>query len=67
MTCRGAVWLHLVAALAPQERFEYFYLQVDAGLYGELLAPKHSELALPRAPGLGADPDADVLRRYRAD
>jgi D-galactarolactone cycloisomerase len=59
--------LHLVAALAPQERFEYFYLQVDAGLYGELLAPKHGELALPRAPGLGADPDADVLRRYRAD
>lgn len=59
--------LHLIAALAAAERFEYFYLQVDAGLYGGLLAPKRGELALPQAPGLGADPDADVLRRYRAD
>jgi L-alanine-DL-glutamate epimerase-like enolase superfamily enzyme len=59
--------LHLIAALAAEERFEYFYLQVDAALYGGLLAPKRGELALPRAPGLGADPDADVLRRYRAD
>jgi L-alanine-DL-glutamate epimerase-like enolase superfamily enzyme len=59
--------LHLIAALAPEERFECFYLQVDAALYGDLLAPKRGELALPQAPGLGADPDTDVLRRYRAD
>jgi L-alanine-DL-glutamate epimerase-like enolase superfamily enzyme len=59
--------LHLIAALAPQERFEYFYLQADAALYGEQLAPKRGELSVPQAPGLGADPDADLLRRYRAD
>jgi L-alanine-DL-glutamate epimerase-like enolase superfamily enzyme len=59
--------LHLIAALAPQERFEYFYLQADAGLYGERLAPKRGELPVPQAPGLGADPDAQVLERYRAD
>jgi D-galactarolactone cycloisomerase len=59
--------LHLLAALAPEARFEYFYLQVEAGLYGELLAPRRGELAVPHAPGLGADPDQDVLRRYRAD
>jgi D-galactarolactone cycloisomerase len=59
--------LHLLAALAPEARFEYFYLQADAWLYGDLLAPRHGELGVPQAPGLGADPDPDVIRRYRAD
>ena len=59
--------LHLIAALAEQERFEYFYLQADAGLYGEALAPARGELPVPQAPGLGADPDMEVIRRYRAD
>jgi L-alanine-DL-glutamate epimerase-like enolase superfamily enzyme len=59
--------LHLIAALAPQARFEYFYLWADASLYGDALAPKQGVLPVPRAPGLGADPDAAVLRRYRAD
>lgn len=59
--------LHLIAALAEQERFEYFYLQADAGLYGDALAPVRGELPVPQAPGLGADPDMDVIRRYRAD
>jgi D-galactarolactone cycloisomerase len=59
--------LHLLAALAPEARFEYFYLQADAWLYGDLLAPRRGELGVPQAPGLGADPDQDVVRRYRAD
>ncbi|HET9735191.1 MAG TPA: mandelate racemase/muconate lactonizing enzyme family protein [Burkholderiales bacterium] len=59
--------LHLLAALAEEARFEYFYLQADAWLYGDLLAPRSGELAVPRGPGLGADPDAEVVRRYRAD
>ncbi len=59
--------LHLAAALAPEARFEYFYLQADAWLYGDLLAPRRGELGVPQGPGLGADPDPDLLRRYRAD
>ena len=59
--------LHLIAALAPDARFEYFYLQVDAGLFGDLLVPQRGELRLPQAPGLGADPDQDVVRRYRVE
>jgi L-alanine-DL-glutamate epimerase-like enolase superfamily enzyme len=59
--------LHLISTLAPEARFEYFYLQADAGLYGDLLAPEHGELRVPQAPGLGADPDPDVLRRYRVE
>jgi L-alanine-DL-glutamate epimerase-like enolase superfamily enzyme len=63
--------LHLLAALADAHfdtpRFEYFYLWADAALYGSLLQPKDGALALPGAPGLGADPDPDLMRRYRAD
>jgi len=59
--------LHLVAALAPEERFEYFYVQADASPYGEALAPNKGELTVPQGPGLGADPDQEVIRRYRAD
>lgn len=59
--------LHLIAALAPEARFEYFYLQAEAALFGSLLSPRRGELQVPSAPGLGADPDPDVIRRYRAD
>jgi L-alanine-DL-glutamate epimerase-like enolase superfamily enzyme len=58
--------LHLVAALAPEARFEYFYLWADGWLYGDILAPQRGELGVPRGPGLGADPDPGVLERYRA-
>jgi L-alanine-DL-glutamate epimerase-like enolase superfamily enzyme len=59
--------LHLLAALTDDARFEYFYLSAEAALYGAALQPRDGELAVPRAPGLGADPDPDVIRRYRAD
>jgi L-alanine-DL-glutamate epimerase-like enolase superfamily enzyme len=59
--------LHLLAALTDEARFEYFHLRADAGLYGSILQPRAGELAVPQAPGLGADPDPDVIRRYSVD
>jgi D-galactarolactone cycloisomerase len=59
--------LHLIAALAPEARFEYFYLQADAWLFGDLLSLRRGALEVPRAPGLGADPDQEVVRRYRVE
>ena len=59
--------LHLLAALTDDARFEYFYLRADAGLYGSVLEPRGGELAVPPAPGLGAEPDPEVLRRYHVD
>lgn len=59
--------LHLLAALTDAARFEYFHVQVDAALFGDLLVPQRGELALPPAPGLGADPDPEVVLRYRED
>jgi L-alanine-DL-glutamate epimerase-like enolase superfamily enzyme len=59
--------LHLLAALEAAERFEYFYLWAEASLYGAALAPVRGELPVPQGPGLGAEPDPGVIRRYRAD
>jgi len=59
--------LHLLATLEAAERFEYFYLWAEASLYGAALAPQRGELPVPQSAGLGADPDAEVIRRYRAD
>ncbi len=58
--------LHLIAAYGQDAWFEYFWLQPEAKLYGSLLDPVKGMLAVPAAPGLGADPDPEVLRRYRA-
>jgi D-galactarolactone cycloisomerase len=56
--------LHLLAAGAEAARFEYFYLWADALPYGTLLQPERGELRVPHGPGLGADPDPDVIRRF---
>jgi len=56
--------LHLIAAAAPDARFEHFYLSPEASLYPGLFGK--NEIALPRGPGLGLDPDPQVVRRYRA-
>ncbi len=59
--------LHLIAAHLPEAWFEYFWLQAEASLFGELLAPAKGMLRVPQGPGLGADPDPALLARYRAD
>jgi L-alanine-DL-glutamate epimerase-like enolase superfamily enzyme len=55
--------LHLIAARIPEARFEHFYLQPEAWLYPAYFA--RDPLPLPEAPGLGFEPDAEVMRRYR--
>ncbi len=61
----GAVaTLHLIAALAPEARFELFYLWAEASLYPGLFGK--ASVDLPRGAGLGIDPDLSVVERYRA-
>jgi L-alanine-DL-glutamate epimerase-like enolase superfamily enzyme len=57
--------LHLLAA-APKARFEYYYGRCEAWLFDGALEPRRGSLAVPQRPGLGCDPDPDVIRRYRA-
>jgi D-galactarolactone cycloisomerase len=56
--------LHLIAARAPDARFELFYLTPEAlpipGILGK------ASIAVPEGPGLGMDPDPEVIKRFRA-
>jgi len=54
----------LLAALVPDALFEYYYLWPEAPLYPGLFGA--SAVMMPEGPGLGRDPDPEVLRRYRA-
>ncbi|HXM82297.1 MAG TPA: enolase C-terminal domain-like protein [Burkholderiales bacterium] len=55
--------LHLIAAKVPEARFEHFYLWPEATLYPGWFGK--SVIEVPQDPGLGVDPDPDVIRRYR--
>jgi L-alanine-DL-glutamate epimerase-like enolase superfamily enzyme len=56
--------LHLAAALPDPGLIEWFYLRREACLYGPAIAPDRGRFTVPSAPGLGLDPDPDVIRDY---
>ena len=43
---------------------ERYHMDLEAGLYGELVNPVNGRFALPTGPGLGCDPDPDVIKIY---
>lgn len=56
--------LHLVAALAPDAPFERLFIDLQASPYHELVEATKGRVTVPDGPGLGRDPDMDVLRRH---
>jgi L-alanine-DL-glutamate epimerase-like enolase superfamily enzyme len=58
--------LHTTAALAgPDPRVEWRYFDLEANVYGDRLHPVGGQIQVPQGPGLGLDPEPDVLRTYR--
>jgi len=58
--------LHVLAA-APQEMLvERLYVDLEASLCGEFVAAREGIMTVPDGPGLGCDPDHEVMARYRA-
>ena len=54
------------AAAQPVEIFlERFYCDLEASLYGELVDTVDGAFVVPDGPGLGCEPDPDVLSRIR--
>jgi D-galactarolactone cycloisomerase len=45
---------------------ERYHMDLEASLYGELINPVDGGFAVPTGPGLGRDPDSDVLKTYGA-
>jgi L-alanine-DL-glutamate epimerase-like enolase superfamily enzyme len=44
---------------------EWRWFDLEATIYGSALNPKRSRISVPQGPGLGIDPDPDVVRRFR--
>ncbi|SLN77810.1 mandelate racemase/muconate lactonizing enzyme family protein [Oceanibacterium hippocampi] len=60
--------LQMAAVFADIEMVEYFGVRLEAPIFGGIELPDdRGILAIPDGPGLGADPDPDVMRRYRAN
>ncbi len=57
--------LHVLATCPDEALGEYLYFEsLEASLYGEATLPADGMLAVPEGPGLGLEPDPDVLRDY---
>jgi D-galactarolactone cycloisomerase len=43
---------------------ERYHMDLEASLYGDLVTPVKGSFVLPTGPGLGRDPDPDVIKTY---
>jgi len=55
-----------LAAVDPNfELFEYLVVEPETWLFPEMPLPADGEVAIPQGPGLGIDPDPEVIARFR--
>ncbi|MEM8689011.1 MAG: mandelate racemase/muconate lactonizing enzyme family protein [Pseudomonadota bacterium] len=56
----------IMAAKQNTEMFEMLYIEAEAWLDPTIPVPKNGMVQVPDKPGLGLEPDPDVLKRYAA-
>ena len=44
---------------------EWRWFDLEATIYGDVLNTHGGRISVPQGPGLGIDPDPDVIRAYR--
>jgi len=47
--------------------FEYLYIQPETWLYRDFPLPRKGQIRIPDKPGLGMDPDPEMMARYRVN
>ncbi|MCA2242307.1 mandelate racemase/muconate lactonizing enzyme family protein [Mycobacterium sp. WUMAC-067] len=58
--------LHATAALGDiDSMIEWRWFELEASIYGDGLTPTAGRISVPQGPGLGIDPDPDVISAYR--
>ena len=57
--------LHIAAALSAGTPVERLAVDLEASPMGDWIDVKNGELRVPQAPGLGVDPDPELIARYR--
>lgn len=56
--------LQMAGALDHFGLFEHLYVEPHAWFGGEPLAPERGRIAIPQRPGIGFEPDPEVVERY---
>ena len=58
--------VHASAALTgPGALVEWRFLDLEAQIYGDAIIPKNGAITVPHGPGLGLEPQEDVIHEYR--
>ena len=66
----GPGWLASLQAMSAIENpglVERLFVDHEASLYGDYINPKDGLFRVPDGPGLGLEPDADVIRDYKVN
>jgi len=59
--------LHIMSTFAEETMVEYSFADLGASPLGDAIAIRNGRLGVPQGPGLGHDPDMDVVERYRVN
>jgi len=57
--------LHIASTFEDETMIEYSFADLGASPLGDAIAIRNGRIAIPDAPGLGRDPDPEVIERYR--
>jgi D-galactarolactone cycloisomerase len=57
--------IHIIAAMKSDVPCEHRYCDLGASPLGDAVVARDGRLSVPQGPGLGVDPDLEMLERYR--
>ena len=57
--------IHIAATFQAETMIEYSFADLGANPLGKAIIPQNGRIAVPQGPGLGRDPDLDVVERFR--
>lgn len=56
--------LHIAAALVERPLVEVLWLEMEGNPFGSWVTAQNGKMQVPQGPGLGCDPDPDLVARY---
>lgn len=59
--------IHMAASFEQETMIEYSFVQLGASPLGDAITVTDGRVAVPTGPGLGRDPDAGIIERYKVD
>ena len=59
--------LHIAASMPERPPVEVFWMDMEANPFDPWVRAESGHLAVPDSPGLGCDPDPDVVEKYQID